>query len=294
MAAGRPKSIVDSKVFDVAKPGKSKPMGTSRPVIISHAAPIKDATVINVNGTEEVPAQMSAPSVTRKVISPISTGAAAKPETKPTITVISDTDKPELATAPLVAEAKVEEPVADIPEETVKSEADDSPKDSPAAETETAKADEAEASAEAEKSVEEKPETPVTDEGTEPAPEAETKKAGPEEESNTDDTTETEEKSDESTGSEAASVDALAEASGKSKEDAKKAEEDAKKEAALQEMIASKKYFVPLAHDSSQKKGSSRALVVLLILIILVAGAYLAIDAEVIKTSIKLPFQFFK
>jgi hypothetical protein len=283
--AGRPRSIDNTKVFDVAKPGKSRPMGTSRPVIVSHAAPIKDATVINVSGSNEEAAPLSAPSVTRRVIKPIDASATPAEETpkpaseKSTIEVVTETPP----TAPIVVKTKelVVEPAADTSE---------APVDEPVVAEE----------------VPETPEVPTEETEAEAAPAPGTPPAEAKE-SQVDEGDKTEEETTEKTpeeaeekergdqvGSESASVDALAEASEKPKEDQKKAEEDAKKAAALQELIDSKKYVVPLAHDSSQQGGSNGAWIALLVLIILAAGAYALIDAKVIKTSINLPYHLFK
>jgi cobalamin biosynthesis Mg chelatase CobN len=207
MPAGRPKAIDDSKVFDVAKPGNSRPIGTSRPVIVDSSAAVKDQMV-------DVP---TAPSVIRKVITPITVAVEQQPA-EPLATVVH--------------ELRLEPPKNDNSEEEVAPE-------------EVAKPiAEAEANA------------PAT--------------------------------------SEAATVEAVADSTGNNLENKKVAEEQARQDAALQEMIDSKKYVVPLAHDSSGKGSSSVIIVAALILLLILAGVYLAIDAKVLKLSINLPHHFFK
>jgi chemotaxis protein histidine kinase CheA len=319
--AGRPRSIDDTKVFDVAKPGNAKPMGTSRPVITSPGTPIKDPTVITVSGAEDTPEKLAPPSVTRKIISPLTTPETTGLDTgqESSITILHEpvpsTEEP-VKTAPLIIKSKSNTTSArEASERTTES----SPQETPKAPLEKEKIKEkpaelvvatkkAETPVEATVAVptkeapalESTSEESPKEEATEPAKEEKTDAEVKPEDSAAEKTETEEKKPDEETetdslgGSEAAGVDALAEASGKTKEDEKKAEEQVKKEAALQELIDSKKYFVPLAHDSTSKKKGPGALMALLGLVILVAGAYAAIDANLIKTNINLPFHIFK
>ncbi|MBA2279168.1 hypothetical protein H0V99_01875 [Candidatus Saccharibacteria bacterium] len=98
--------------------------------------------------------------------------------------------------------------------------------------------------------------------------------------------------------SESATVDAVAEAVGSKKQAAKEAEEQEKRDAAVQELIDNKKYYVQLGHDSRPKKGATyhhQVLTVLLILtMVLVVGAYLAIDAGIIESDFVVPYEFIK
>jgi hypothetical protein len=200
MPAGRPKSIDDSKVFDIARPGSGRPVEASRPVIANRSISVKDQMVTGVpNPPKEV---LSAPSVSRKIIAPIT----EEDTLAPVATEVAATTTEEIAKEP-----EVEKAVDDTP-----------------------------------------------------------------------------------TGSETAAVDALADATGKSREDQKAAEEQLKRDAALQELINSKKYVVPLAHDSTKNGDSKLAIIVLLALILLASGAYIAIDSKVLKTNINLPYHFFK
>ena len=241
--AGRPKSIDNTKVFDVAKPGKSKPMSTSRPVIVNHSMAVKDASVINT--IPEVEKQLSAPSVSHKVITPI-----AKDDETPVPLAVKESDIPE------------EEPSQSV--EAVEETATETTKEAPA-DTDTTKSQPQEETSH---------EEPVAEEVAPAEPEAVPAPAL------------------EPVQSDEASVDALAEASSKPKEELKKAEE-AKRDAALQELIDSKKYVVPLAHDSSKASGHKGGLIMVLVGVLLIAVAYLLIDAKIIETSIDLPYHFF-
>lgn len=314
--AGRPKSIDDTKVFDVAKPGNAKPMGTSRPVIMSHAAPIKDPTVITVNGHEDMPAaKLSAPSESHRVLKPLSETETVNQTVvakKSSITVL-DEPKDDLdatvKTAPLITKSKSsmtadnESSVLEKQNVDTKDALPDTNEESPEQSADTvAINDETTLMTHADETTAEESAETAEDQtdketATSPAEEVELEEKTAESadvEASPEPEAEKSEESFENTGSESASIDALAEASGKNKDEDKKAEEQAKKEAALQELIVSKKYFVPLAHDSSSQKSGSMVGIILLIFIILLAGAYAAVDAKVIKTGINLPYHLFK
>jgi cobalamin biosynthesis Mg chelatase CobN len=100
--------------------------------------------------------------------------------------------------------------------------------------------------------------------------------------------------------SEEASVDAVVGSIESKKEATKKAEEQAKKDAALQELIDSKKYVVPIGHGTksvshaSKKKSNDGALIVLLILIIVLVVVYFVIDAGFVEAPIELPVDLIK
>lgn len=266
MGAGRPKSIDNNKVFDISKPNKSRPMGTSRPVIVNHGAMVKDPVVIDVDGAAKKPETMSPPSVTRKIISPMSDKEPKKPAEPE---AVAATTAPAVETAP---EAAVET--------TITASGDNKP-----SEVEGSRAEDTEASV-PEADVKNEDEAAGTDEKTEP----DSEEVKPEEEAaekpeeNSAETPET---------SEAAAVDVLAEVSQNKKTENKELAEEAKRDAALQQLIDSKKYVVPLAHDSSKRSGGKGALVILLVLILLAAGAYLAIDAKLIDVNVNLPYHFF-
>jgi hypothetical protein len=95
--------------------------------------------------------------------------------------------------------------------------------------------------------------------------------------------------------SDSAAVDAVASAITTKRETAKLAEEKAKQDAAVEALIESKKYFVPIGHSSRQStNGHKRSLTVLLILLLVLVGAYLVIDANVIKIGISLPIDLIR
>lgn len=93
---------------------------------------------------------------------------------------------------------------------------------------------------------------------------------------------------------EAAVVDAVAdqaELKGKKKEGELNPDEKAKQEA-LQKLITDKKYFVPVGQVSRRR--NRRTLLVFVVFLLLLAGTYLAFDAEVIKTNVTLPVDLIK
>lgn len=288
MPAGRPRSIDDSKVFDVAKPGKTKPLGTSRPVVVNHSMAVKDATV--VEPADENNESMLAPSVTRKIISPIS-AEEEKPEQSPrsSITIMSEPDEQPGASeaGQITIKTRVK------PDTKAENDADKS--DDKLAEPEPAALEEEgnEQPSEDESINQNSPEQPEKTEEENPAEASAEVKTEVAADTGSSQSAE-EPKSAEVSSSESASVDALAEASERPKIDQKVAEEQAKKEAALQELIDSKKYVVPLSHDSSGRAGHKTIWFSLLFIVLLAAGAYIAIDAKVININIELPYHFFQ
>ena len=183
----------DDKVMDVSKPGKSKPISTSRPVITTHATLPKEP-VAEVASTEtEQTVSMEAPSQAHKTISPISE------DVKP-----------------------------DKPADTSDAQAEDSDQKS---------------------------------------------------DDNTD-----------SMGSESASVDALADSIAAKKQSEKDAEEIEKREAATQELITSKKYYVPLAHDSTKQKTSQTPLLAFVAVIALLIIGYVLVDLGTVDPGFDVPF----
>lgn len=273
MAAGRPKSIDNSKIFDVSKPGKSQPMGTSRPVIITRGNIITDPS--------DVSAPLSPPSVSRKVISPVSEDVDTANNDLAVKVKVNDSSKS-------LEESMTESPAATTTEIEVKNTAPNLVPDVaqetstlvPASETEAKSADE---------EVKE-PSVEVTAESNEAAEAQPTDNEEP-----ASDEVPADSSSDEESPvlSDSASVDALAESTTEKKEEEKQLEEQTKREAELQSLIDSGKYFVPLEHDSTAKK-SSKAVLIVLIIILLAGAAYVVIDAKVVKTSITLPFHLFR
>jgi hypothetical protein len=280
--AGRPKSVTNTKVFDVAKPGKATPVGTSRPVIINHAAAVKDATVLPEPGSENE-APKSPPSVTRRVISPVTMGATDVPAEPPKTSSITILDEPKKAD-PKKSTEIVPVSAPEVKEEVQKTEDTTEPVQA---------TEQAEPEPEAAQAPEPRNDTP-TDDTEVPASDNEAEKPVQEVENPEPEPSEPAEAETVETSSEAAGVDALAEASTKGKEEQKAIEEQAKRDAALQGLIDSKKYVVPVAHDSGQQRSGTGALMILLLIILLAIGAYVAIDAKLIDTGINLPYHIFQ
>ncbi len=295
--AGRPRSIDNSKVFDVAKPGNAKPMGTSRPVIVSHLAPIKDSTVITVSGSDDMDTKLAPPSTARKVISPMLEQAPAQSTEKSKVTIINEPEAA-LDTAPIVTSKRelklqpITQSAEELPVETQQRSGTTDPAEELAPDAETTEANQTVVDGAPEVTTELSDAAVATPEES-AVLEVQQPKVVDEKEA-TVGTQQPDAPTQETLGSETASVDALAEASTKPKEEAKKAEDEAKKAADLQGLIDSKKYFVPLAHDSNQKKGSSNTFMIFLLIILLAAAYYVAVDAKIIDTGIPMPYHLFK
>lgn len=78
----------------------------------------------------------------------------------------------------------------------------------------------------------------------------------------------------------------------KDKKTDKKIDELEKRQAEIEKLIEDKKYFVHTTQVT--KKQRKTRWIALLILLIIAIGAYLAIDAQVVKNNYKLPYEFFK
>lgn len=68
-------------------------------------------------------------------------------------------------------------------------------------------------------------------------------------------------------------------------------EQEAEYQAKVDELVASKQYFIKV---NAPNKSLGKKLLFPLIFLVLLAGAYLAVDAELIETDVKLPYHFFK
>lgn len=198
------------KAIDVAKPGKTSPDASSRPVIVTHKPMIKDP-MMKDEAAETPPEQPVKVSNRSKVIVPP-----------------SKAEVPAKPAEPEVAEVK---PAEEVTPET------------PA--TETTKNETAETSADEQKAAEK----------------------------------------------DAAIVDAVAEQADKDKQQSNElTEEEKQRQAELDKLIADKKYFVPIG-QVTKRKNNRRTLMILLVLVLLLAGLYLAIDAEVVDIGIRVPFE---
>lgn len=101
--------------------------------------------------------------------------------------------------------------------------------------------------------------------------------------------------SDKNSGGKSSSiVDAVVDQASKNKDkkgDKKQAELE-KRQAEVEKLIEEKKYFVQTSQVAKKQRKTRWA--ALLLVILLLVGAYLAIDAQVIKNDIQLPYEFFK
>lgn len=93
------------------------------------------------------------------------------------------------------------------------------------------------------------------------------------------------------TDSDEAATEAVAEQAAAKKTTEKEDKEAAARQEAVQKLITEKTYNLPIG-EAKRKRNMS--LILLLLLLLLLVLAYFAIDAGVIKTSISLPFEFFK
>lgn len=118
----------DSKVFDVAKPGKTAPPLTSKPVIVTNRQVLKDPMVVDestpetteasdpTKPTTEVPAATATPSSTKLKIQPLSKPEDLKPVEQPVPTqddadpdVDSVDDEDEITSRDTIKNASTEE-----------------------------------------------------------------------------------------------------------------------------------------------------------------------------------------
>jgi len=269
--AGRPKAIEDSRVFDISKPAQSKPLGTSRPVITQHDS-VEDDSVTKTS--------RHAPSVATKIIQPLQVAAedAAEPvdDMKKEVDEEVKLDEANFTSSKLPIEEPEEtkeehETVPVIINKVVKEEDHEEEPEielKPREETE-------------EQSNEHK--TPVEKEEHKSEEEAK-----PEEEFEDKEKLQPEEPTEKT--QESATVDALAE-NAKAKKETKESKQLAV-DAKIQELVTSKKYFVPLAHDAGKKSGHK--LIWILLVLGLIAGIYLMLDAGVVGGNVSLPFEFIK
>lgn len=91
---------------------------------------------------------------------------------------------------------------------------------------------------------------------------------------------------------ESAVVDAVASQADKGNKNDQSEEQALKRQEAVNGLIQSKKYFVPIG--AVARRRNKRALATIIILLVVASASYLAVDAEIIKSSIKLPIEFIK
>lgn len=342
--AGRPKSIEETRVFDVAKPTKAKPLGTSRPVIVNHSATVTDSSILKSRPSSRPTTDSMSPSTARKVIKPISLSdedeekRASGQAKEDGIKIIKEPKKSAKKSKSIkIVDTNIEttddekkENIIDLDEVDLASDnlLEGEPQEIDADELEdlevitdsSPKTEETEAADKDEKPVvispteEEKQavakeknesEAPATDVDGGPTDTGKNEADVRQDEDALDDKVEgneaesekdSENKKDEDSvpdSSEKAEIDNLAEASQKSKQDQKAIEEQAKIDKQLQELVNSKKYFVPLAHDNSGKRNRRKWGVMLVVLLVSLTATYLAIDYKLVGAGINLPFHFF-
>lgn len=94
---------------------------------------------------------------------------------------------------------------------------------------------------------------------------------------------------DDKSNEETATVDAVIDQTSKKKDNKLNPDIDL----AVRDLIESKKYFVPLSHDSG-KRNHRLGLWVFLLIVLLLAALYLAVDADVMDVGFTLPFEIIK
>ena len=275
----------DKKTMDVSKPGKVAADATARPVIVGHRSIVQDPMVKPETDVSELEPKKddevktkSAPTSGEKVIEPLNKDTA-----------------PELSDIEQAAAAAVSKSSKNEAAKT----ADKEEKTAPASESsETTSPAEASSEASQPKSADSSPDEVLTEEKPkEPnAPnESPTKTPDTPKDSNASNVgAKPPQNSDKKTedkkagSSEAAEVDAIANQAGNSKQKEKQeAEQEAAKQAHLQKLIDDKKYFVKTGQVARRR--NNRIAIVLLVLLILIVGAYLAIDAKLLKVGFNVP-----
>jgi hypothetical protein len=260
------------RVMDVSKPGKSTPSASSRPVIVGHRPAVQDP-MVNENKPEKPSGEAAGQKIdvkrtAPKVIAPIST-----PE--------------DLAKA---AEAKAA-PSAPEPEATLEPPVEETP-------AEEAPSTDDQSAPEPEEPAEEAPEIPEAPEETpspadDQAPEISEYTAA-DSEASTQEAKSQKQKATSSKDKGSSVVDALASQASKDKpkKDAQADEQLQKRLDEVEKLVDDKKYYV----HTSQTTGKQRRTrwFALILVVLLLAGGYLALDAQVIKNDIQLPYEFFE
>lgn len=136
-----------------------------------------------------------------------------------------------------------------------------------------------------------------TDETSEPKPKQPAETIESTEQSETPETSGDEQKTEkpesDTSGTEAAVVDAVVD---QATEDKKKqnqlSDEEKARQAVVQKLVEEKKYFVPVGQVSHRR--NQRVLIVLLALLVLLAAGYLALDAGLVESPVELPIDLIK
>jgi hypothetical protein len=253
----------DDKVMDVSAPGKGKIITNSRPVV---------APVASEGEQEGVPIEeiksVQAPSATRRVIQPIVHDDLPD----------EDGNQPDNSVK-VVINSTEEKEAKPVNEKTTEDESNSTVNETVAGEN--------------------KPQIPEDTDQPETEKPAEAPKAAQEPEPKKEEAKPEPAKSSPAESSDSANVDELVNTVETKKEAVKKAEESAKKDEALQALIDSKQYFVPVGHEGpmtakARKQGSNFMLVFIIMLLALLVGGYLAIDAGLVDIGVDVPFELIK
>jgi hypothetical protein len=113
------------------------------------------------------------------------------------------------------------------------------------------------------------------------------------ESSASDKETKTEEKPAEQASEGAAVVDAVADQAADKRKQAEVDKKEQEHQEELHKLIEEKTYNLPIG-EAKRKRNTRISTGMLILLLAIVVGAYLAIDAGLIKVNIPLPYQFFK
>lgn len=261
----------DPKVFDVAKPGKSAPAPTSKPIIITNRPVLKDPMMSE--GSDQSPdEQPTAP----PPVSPASSRVKIVP-------LSSQDDAPASETPPAETEEKAAE-TPDVKPEAAPSETAEEPTSEPTDQPATAAETPA---AEGTADPEESPGEGASMTGAD-ASEA---VAGP-----TEGSDEAAQAADSPTATDASAESAEKAATDKEKEASKEEDEAARKEAAraeeLRKLAESHRYYLPI--DEVEKRHRIYAWSVLLVLVLGAVWLDIVLDAGIMKLgNIKAPTHFF-
>lgn len=274
------------KVMDVSKPSETKATPTSKPVIIGHKPAVKDPMVDAAKAKDaKVDSTTISISDTGKLTQETPPAAADKPAVPPSEAIV----KKEMVIAPLAAASDSPNPAEpDVPK-TEQPAKEETPAEPAENEPEVPEAPEPEAE------TEEKPEEKPEDEPEPPKPETPAEPEAVEEPAPPTPATEpTADQPVESPDPDKAPVDSVLGDAQSSKEAEVAA---AAMEEKLKELSNSNKYKVPVGQPRKHhgKAGGLKGVLIFLLIILLIgAGAALAVDAGLIKTSIKLPFDLIK
>ena len=268
--------------MDVSKPGKTAPSASSRPVIVGHKPILKDPMVQRDKSKDRDEEKPSGESEEHKITVNRTGPKVVAPLNIPdeTESKEEEEDADESALPPKVSSALTGE------SESAEDEAETTPKPEAEAEElpEELPAEPAEPEAPGE-------EPAVTEDSPASPPSSQSK---PAKESDKDSGKEKSRESKSAKDKNTAVIDAVAGevAKNKDKKDAALDTEIQKHQAEIDKLVEQKKYFVHTSQTTkSQRK--TRWIAVLLVLLLL-SGAYLAVDAQVIKNDIQLPYEFFK